>query len=154
MPRYWVIAPYSSEHALFDRVWEFDHQENLISIGWFALHDASQLSRQALELAMDDAYASKSRGTRTLYSNIVWNFFHEIQVGDVVLARKGTRTLLAIGDVTDAGTYQPNRNPSLAENDPEVAHSNFLGVRWRRSPSNFVFDKASVEFRVGEYGGF
>lgn len=35
MPRYWVIAPVESKPPeLFDKVWQFDLANHLITIGW------------------------------------------------------------------------------------------------------------------------
>ena len=35
MPRYWIIAPYHADRPeWWERVWEFDLANNLISIGW------------------------------------------------------------------------------------------------------------------------
>ena len=51
MPRYWVIAPVESKPPeLFDKVWQFDLVNNLISIGWKQLGDVSKMSRDAPKL--------------------------------------------------------------------------------------------------------
>ena len=52
MPRYWIIAPVEVKPTeLFDKVWQFDVANNLISIGWHELGDVSTLSREALSKA-------------------------------------------------------------------------------------------------------
>ena len=49
MPRYWIIAPVEANPPdLFDKVWQFDLANNLISIGWSQLGDVSKLSRDEL----------------------------------------------------------------------------------------------------------
>jgi hypothetical protein len=53
MPRYWIIAPVEVKPTeLFDKVWQFDVANNLISIGWHELGDVSTLSREALSKAV------------------------------------------------------------------------------------------------------
>jgi hypothetical protein len=49
MPRYWVIAPYHAEEpAAWDRVWKFDLENSIISIGFSGLGDVSSLSEEQL----------------------------------------------------------------------------------------------------------
>jgi restriction system protein len=53
MPRYWVIAPVERKPpGLFDKVWKFDLENNLISIGWSCPGDVSQMSREAVDEAI------------------------------------------------------------------------------------------------------
>jgi len=49
MPRYWVIAPFSSKDAAFAKVWAFDLENDLISIGFTKLMDVSHLSAKQLQ---------------------------------------------------------------------------------------------------------
>ena len=131
MPRrYWVIAPYSSQDAArFDAVWRFDLENGSISIGWNQLGDVSNLDRDALASAVAREYPERPPATRSLFTNMVWNFYHEITPDDVVLARRGQRILTAIGTVTRAAHYEPGRNPHLV-GFPHI-HSNFIDVIWR-----------------------
>ncbi len=49
MTRYWVIVPVESKKPeLFDRVWQFDIENDVISIGWSELGDVSMLSGESL----------------------------------------------------------------------------------------------------------
>jgi hypothetical protein len=60
MPRYWVIAPAESQPlALFDKVWQFDLANRLISIGWREAGDLSQMSREELSDALASAFPEK-----------------------------------------------------------------------------------------------
>lgn len=133
MPRYWVIAPFSSIEAdMFERVWEFDLANGCISIGWSRLGDVSALDRQTLATAVSTAFPDKPQGTRTLIANMLWAFFHEIQPGDIILARRGRRVLAAVGEVVRSGYYALGKNPALAA--PPRVHGNFLDIRWRATP--------------------
>ena len=49
MTRYWVIAPTKSNPPeLFEKVWQFDLSNGLISIGWRELGDVSKMSKDTL----------------------------------------------------------------------------------------------------------
>src|SRR5712664_2338330 len=107
MPRYWVIAPVESKFPEFDKVWQFDVANNLISIGWSQLGDISKMSREALSNAVVAKYPDRPPSTRGLIVNMLWAFYHEISPGDFVIARRGRKTLAAAGKVVRAGFYAP-----------------------------------------------
>ena len=133
MPRYWVIAPVESKPPeLFDKVWQFDLTNNLISIGWKQLGDVSKMSRQQLSEAVASTYPDKPASTKSLFANMIWAFYHEIDPGDLVIARRGRKTLAAIGKVSQAAFYAPGRNPAHG-------HTNFLEVSWQDQPRDKVF---------------
>jgi restriction system protein len=138
MPRRWVIAPVESKNReLFDKVWQFDVANSLISIGWSELGDISKVSREALSDAAAVAYPDKPPATRALYCNMLWNFYHEIGVGDLVVARRGRKNLAGLGKVLRTGFYAPGKNPFLAS--PDNSHPNFLEVEWQAQPRDKVF---------------
>jgi restriction system protein len=133
MPRYWVIAPYEFENPeAFSKVWQFDLANNLISIGWSAVGDASKMSNDDLADAVATAYPDRPPATKALYRNMLWNFYHEILPGDLVIARKGQKILAGIGKVSQSAVYAPGRNPGNT-------HSNFLGVEWQADPRDKGF---------------
>jgi len=133
MPRYWVIAPVESKPPeQFDRVWRFDLANNLISIGWNRLGDVSKMSREELSEAVASTYAEKPPATKSLLANMIWGFYHEIGPGDSVLARRGRKTLAAVGRVSQSAFYAPGKNPAHE-------HPNFLEVSWQEQPRDKVF---------------
>jgi restriction system protein len=138
MPRYWVIAPVESKNAdLFDKVWQFDVTNRVISIGWSELGDISKLDRESLAAAIASTYANKPPTTRGLYANMLWSFYHEVAIGDFVIARRGRKTLEAIGKVVQLAEYAPGKNLLLAP--PGYSHDNFLGIEWQKEPRNKTF---------------
>jgi restriction system protein len=138
MTRYWVIAPFQSKNSeAFDKVWQFDLANNVISIGWSQIGDVSKMSREGLIEAVASAYPDKPNATKSLFVNMLWSFYHEIKPGDVVIARKGRKILAAIGKVMKAGFYAPGKNPYLAS--PDKSHPNFLEVEWLGQSRNKVF---------------
>jgi restriction system protein len=122
----------SDPPELFDKVWQFDLSNNLISIGWKELGDVSKLSKAELSAAVAKTYPDKPAATKSLYANMVWNFFHEIGPEDYVIARRGRKTLAGIGRVGGPAVYTPGRNPAHGR-------PNFLEVSWQPQPRNRVY---------------
>jgi restriction system protein len=140
MPRYWVIAPVEAKDCeLFDKVWQFDLANNVISIGWSELGDVSQMNKETLATTIALKYSDKPPTTRGLYANMLWSFYHEIVPGDFIIARRGQKTLAGIGKVVKTAEYHANYNPDLAL--PGYSHGNFLTVEWLDQPRNVNFDR-------------
>jgi restriction system protein len=138
MPRHWVIAPVESDpKELFDKVWQFDVANNLISIGWSQLGDISKMNREALSDAVAAEYPEKPPQTKALIVNMLWAFYHDISLADFVIARRGRKSLAAVGKVVRTGFYAPGKNPFLSS--PDYSHSNFLEVGWQEQPRDKVF---------------
>ena len=136
MPRYWIIAPTAND-ASYDGVLQFDLANSCISIGWAGLGDISKMSREELQAKVEVTYP---QGAHTLITNMIWNFYHEIDAGDVILARRGLQTLSAVGDVTAKASFTPGRNPDLN-------HPFFLPVSWRDAPRNAAYGRNVFERR-------
>lgn len=138
MTRYWVIAPFASKNAdIFDKVWQFDLANNTISIGWSQLGDVSKMTREVLAETVAAAYPETPNATKSLFVNMLWSFYHEISPGDTVIARRGRKTLAAVGKVTKAACFSTGRNPHLAST--ANSHPNFLDVGWLDQPRDKVF---------------
>jgi len=140
-PRYWVIAPYHADRPeLWERVWQFDLDHGLISIGWSRLGDVSQLSYDELKEAVERSYPAAPLPARRMYARMLWDFYHEIKPGDVVIARRGTKRLAAVGTVVRSAYYEHAKNaPAVGA---ENAYSNHLGVRWADAPRDRAYDTA------------
>jgi restriction system protein len=132
MPRYWVIAPYENQE-LFDKVWQFDLDNNTISIGtWGAPGDVSRMDRDGIEKAIAGANPNRPPSTKALIANMIHKFYREILPGDFIIARKGLKILAGVGRVTARAEYIPGKNPT-------IEHPNFLGVEWLAEPRGKVF---------------
>src|SRR5689334_16810733 len=124
MAGYWVIAPVESDPSeVFDKVWQFDLANNVISIGWSQLGDVSKMSREGLSKAVGSTYPDKPPQTKALIENMIWAFYHEIAQVDFVIARRGRKTLAAVGKVQRPAFYASGKSPSHS-------YSNFLEVVW------------------------
>lgn len=132
MPRYWVIAPFENKKDFFDKVWQFDLTHDVISIGWSELGDISKMGRDQLAAAVQSKYSDLPRTTQSLFTNMLWKFYHEVAPGDFIIARRGVKTLAAVGTVTATAQYNPGKNPA-------IPHGNFLAVHWLAEPRDKVF---------------
>jgi len=138
MPRYWVIAPVESNPPdLFDRVWHFDLANSCISIGWNALGDVSHLTRDQISDSIAAVYPEKPPASRSLVRNMLWSFFHDISVGDIILARRGRKTLAGVGIVKTVASFHGAANAHASH--PESTHLNFLEVDWQSQPRDKKF---------------
>jgi predicted Mrr-cat superfamily restriction endonuclease len=114
MPRHWIIAPVESDPAdVFNRVWDFDRANGMITIGWGELGDVSKMSRQELLEAVTNSDPKKPPQTRALIANMLWAFHHEIGVGDFIIARRGRKVLAGVGEVSKPASYSPGINPYI-----------------------------------------
>jgi restriction system protein len=60
MPRYWVMAPIESHPSeVFEKVWQFDLANNLISFGFSKLGDVSKMNREELAAVVGAKYPDK-----------------------------------------------------------------------------------------------
>jgi hypothetical protein len=77
-----------------------------------------------------------------------WSFYHEIRPGDTVVARRGRKTLAAVGTVTKAAYFASGRNPHLTT--PGNLHPNFLDVGWLSASRQGFFDSRLLHHSVWE----
>lgn len=133
MPRYWVMAPVESKPSdLFDAVWQFDRDQNVISIGWSQLGDVTGMTRDELAQSVASTYPDKPSQTKGLYTNMLWAFYHEMLSGDYVIARRGRKVLTGVGRIIGPAAYAPGRNPN-------VDHPGFISVAWQDQPRDKQF---------------
>ncbi len=132
---YWVIAPYNPRESIevFERSWGFDYQRGLIAIGWPPLGDVSSLSRQNLIERIRRVYPNRMKRAHIT----IWRFWHEIRIGDKVIAKTGRRKMLAIGTVTREAFYDENLGKERAAGLTDDYFPNFIGVEWERREFEF-----------------
>lgn len=129
---YWAIAPYESANVpFFEKVWQFDLQNNVISIGWGELGDISAMDRQTLSSEIKEIWPDSQRA-----EGMIWSFWHVIKPGDVILARQGMMILKAVGTVIRSAYYSPGKNPHIGDE-----HSYFIDVSWHNSPRDTNYNK-------------
>jgi restriction system protein len=127
------MAPIEAHPSdVFEKVWQFDLANNLISLGFTGLGDVSKMNRDELAAAVGAKWPEKPPSTQSLIANMFWAFYHEMSPGDFVIARRGRKILAGVGRVAEQGKYSPGRSSIHG-------HQNFLGVTWLASPRDKTF---------------
>jgi restriction system protein len=140
MSKYWVIAPYSSDFPeIWEKVWQYDLSTGVISLGWSELGDISSLNEDELKAKIECTYSDSSSASNALTFSMLWNFYHSIRIGDIVIARRGRKRIAAVGDVTKTAYYDQAKNAEAVSG--EGFHSNYIGVDWRNTPRDIEFDR-------------
>lgn len=97
-PRVWIYAP--GEQA---RLWDECQKQSLLRLGWDELGDYHQFdSRQAVIAKMKDIYEVDNKSNDAL---AVWQFLNDMQIGDIVYAKKGTYHIIGRGVVEGEYVY-------------------------------------------------
>jgi len=98
---YWKIAP--GEEAFN---WDNCRENGFIAIGWDELGDLSGLSKEEFD-QLNKEVAEKEdwsvKGPEQL-----WTFINDIQIGDKIIANKGTKKILGFGEITSEYYYDPD----------------------------------------------
>ena len=123
--KYWVIAPCDSKRADFDKAWNYDLQNHTIAIGWSAIGDPSVMTKDILKKRVDEFYPEKQKN---YVVGVIWQLYHDISEGDVVIARKGLKTVLSIGKVNKTAYYDEKEGKKRVVLDHY--YPNFIGVEW------------------------
>ncbi|PQM75175.1 restriction endonuclease [Corynebacterium sp. J010B-136] len=100
---YWLYSP--GEQA---SRWEEFTEAGIMGIGWDELGEHSEYETQEdiRQKLVENNPASKN----TNGAKAVWDFQHEIAVGDIVYAKKGMHKIIGRGKVTSATSYDPARD--------------------------------------------
>ena len=117
----WTIAP--GEGA---RLWREFLELGIAAIGWDDLDDLSEYeSKDAIHGALIESGAGKNPFNQSL---AVWEFVHEMKVGDIVVAKKGRNVILGWGTVTGRYRHDADR----------AEYKNLRTVEWHpcRAPIN------------------
>lgn len=105
------------------RLWGDFHERGFAAIGWDDLGDLSQYdSRTAIHNALIENGAGKNPSNDSL---ALWEFVHEMKVGDVLIAKRGRTTILGWGKVIGEYTYESER----------AEYQNLRTVEWNPCPA-------------------
>jgi len=139
MKKAWAIAPYNFEKPIWEDVWQFDYNNNHISVGWDWLGNVIGLNEnQIKEKARTQQPADKSAHPGEIARQFRF-FDKEIKIGDIILARKGMRQVVGLGVVTGKPYY--DRAMTKAPNIPSYRHPNFLPVKWMKDFKPIKYNK-------------
>ena len=103
MKQYWLYSP--GENAY---LWDEFYKEGIMGLGWDDIGDLSQYAnRSEIKEALVDAYGGTGSKKNDVSAND--DFLNKINVGDVIIAKKGRGELLGYGVVTSDYIYDQNR---------------------------------------------
>lgn len=124
MVRNWVIAPNSFEDKKqFERVWEYCHKENIISIGFgWNIGDATSLTWDEIV----DRYEKLGESVSEHALRQILMFWNEIKPGDRIIARGGRKKIVGVGTVQGAPFFDPDKMKEAGEPN----HKSILPVQW------------------------
>lgn len=98
---YWLFSPGSQASE-----WDAFSSEGIMALGW-DIGDLAQFpDRASIRKALD------IHGTGASMTNDVlalWQFQNEIEIGDVIYAKKGRKLFVGRGEVTSAAKFEPDR---------------------------------------------
>jgi 5-methylcytosine-specific restriction protein B len=125
----WAIVPGKDGFK-----WQEFQSDGIISIGWGKLGDITQYdTRDEINAELKDKYNYQTNPTNTDLA--LWQFCHEIHIGDTVYAKTGRKTLLGVGKVTSDYIFD----------DTKDEFNNIRQVEWLQTGSWTV---PSGEFAV------
>ena len=110
--RAWKVSP-------GDGAWQWEEVRDgeFIGIGWEDLGDLSDVDEAEFRRRQSDA--DERFGWTTRATNQVWRFAKEIEVGDRIVANRGTKEVLGVGTVTGPYYYADGER-----------HAHRLPVQW------------------------
>ncbi|PUB10803.1 AAA family ATPase [Paenisporosarcina sp. OV554] len=112
--RYWMYAPGEGSG-----MWEEFYGKGIMGIGWSELGDLKQFpTKNAMKIKMKEIF-----GEEYSYINdghATWQFTNEIEIGDIIFAKKGRKKIIGRGVVTSEYIFDDSRKE----------YKNIHKVRW------------------------
>jgi len=103
--KYWIIAP--GEGA---RKWDEFYRDSMIGVGWDDIEDLSKYdSRESVRQALIELYPDGSKSQKN-NSLALWEFSHEISIGDILIPKRGQDEYLGYGVVTSNYFYDEKKD--------------------------------------------
>lgn len=100
---YWLYQPGRKANH-----WRKFQNENVIGLGWDNLGDLRSYENKD-NLVNKLKSISQTNSSKKNDATANWDFYHTMQVGDIVIVKKGRRTLLGYGEIISDYLYDPNR---------------------------------------------
>lgn len=136
---YWLYSPGAQASE-----WDEFSTVGIMGIGWHELGDLAQYAdRESMRRVLD---VDATGGTMTNATLALWQFQHEIAIGDVVFAKRGKRELIGRGEVTSDARYEPERGDF-----PHVRSVTWTHVGSWPHPGEAAMKTLTDITRYGEY---
>lgn len=102
--RYWIYTPGNNGDK-----WDEFYNQGIIAIGWDELGDLSQFTTKEEVEAELRKISGQIEIKKTNDALANWQFKHEINIGDIIIAKKGQTVLLGYGEVSSDFQYDPDK---------------------------------------------
>jgi len=116
---YWIYAPGKGA-----RKWEEYYQNNIMGIGWDYFGDLGDLSmyssREEIRTKMKELAVENGSNVFKNDSLALWQFSHDILIGDIIFVKKGMFEIIGRGVVESDYVFMPERNE----------HKHIRKVKW------------------------
>lgn len=100
--RYWLYAPGPSA-----KMWDQCYKDGIMVLGWDELQEYTQYSTKE-EIRQKLIELNESTSEQNNAALAVWQFAHEISVGDVIFVKRGRSEVLGMG-IVESGYYYDSR---------------------------------------------
>ncbi len=135
----WVISPFSNKYPdEWERIWRFNLAHGIASLGFRRLGNCKNLDLDTMVVRHRQAYPDW-HGREYNDCHQVARFYSEIQLGDLVLTRRGTWILAGIGRVITRPYYDDQLTVDVFPDG--IAYPNHIGVDWQQSPRDVNFGR-------------
>jgi hypothetical protein len=102
--RYWIYTPGNNGDK-----WDEFYNQGIIAIGWDELGDLSQFTTKEEVEAELRKISGQIEIKKTNDALANWQFKHEINIGDIIIVKKGQTVLLGYGEVSSDFQYDPDK---------------------------------------------
>lgn len=113
--KFWIYAP--GENA---SEWERFYKEGIMGIGWDDIGDLSQFKSKS---EIQKELQKHNKGSQVNNAKALWDFYHEMKIGDIVLVRSGTKKFIGRGKVTSDYYYK----------EDEAHYHHYRKIEWTDS---------------------
>jgi len=102
--RYWLYAPGEGS-----KMWEEFHDKGIMAIGYSELGDLKQYpTKHAMKIKMKEIFGKEYSYTND--GHATWQFANEMEIGDIVFVKKGTKKIIGRGVVSSEYIFDDSRN--------------------------------------------
>ena len=135
MGRVWVIAPFDFRYRdEWEEIWKYDLDNGVISLGWGRMEDVSSLSLDKILQKFSRTYGDES----TAGAHMLNKFYNIVEPGHTIVARRGTKSIAAIGTVKRKAYFNPKKHQFPYERG--YTYWNHLEVKWNAAPRDIFFE--------------
>ena len=99
---YWLYAPGEGAYK-----WDEFYNEGIMAIGWNEVGDLKEYTeKDQIQFKLQEIYNDNSSHRNDVHA--LWQFANEIQIGDIVFAKKGMSEMIGVGIVESGYEFDAN----------------------------------------------